>query len=71
MPRGPRESTKPAAIASAAEKEPVPKKPDAFAVPDGTAEELLRFIDGLGRQRPSGDTPEAIKEFRKKLSARC
>ena len=25
-------------------------------------------VDGLGRQRPSGETPAAIAEFRKKLS---
>lgn len=61
------EEPTPAATPAAAEKELVPEKPDPFAVPDGKAEDLLKFIDGLTRQRPSGETPEAMAEFRKKL----
>ena len=46
----------------------VPEKPNPFAVPDGNAEDLLKFIDHLARQRPSSETREAKIEFDKKWS---
>jgi thiol-disulfide isomerase/thioredoxin len=44
-----------------------PKEPDPFVVPDGTPEELLKYIRSLERQRPSSDTRQEIAEFQKKL----
>lgn len=43
-----------------------PKK-DPFEVPDGSAAELLEYIEGLKKERPEEPTREAIIAFLKKL----
>jgi thiol-disulfide isomerase/thioredoxin len=46
------------------------KKADPYAVPDGTPEELLKFIDGLKDMRPNVKTQaEVLDHFRKAYSA--
>jgi len=47
-------------------EEAKPKK-DPFAVPDGSAAELLEYIEGLKKERPEEPTREAIIAFLKKL----
>lgn len=47
-------------------EEAKPKK-DPFAVPDGSATELLEYIEGLKKERPEEPTREAIIAFLKKL----
>jgi thiol-disulfide isomerase/thioredoxin len=44
------------------------EKTDPFAVPNGTAEELLKYIEGLAKERPTADNREAMMEFFKKRS---
>jgi thiol-disulfide isomerase/thioredoxin len=46
------------------------KAADPFAVPNGTPDELLKYIKRLANQRPSSETAEAQEEFqRKRLQA--
>lgn len=47
-------------------EEAKPKK-DPFEVPDGSATELLEYIEGLKKERPEEPTREAIIAFLKKL----
>jgi thiol-disulfide isomerase/thioredoxin len=54
----------------AAQETPPPRAAaaaDAFAVPDGTPDELLNYIAILEHQRPTAETPQALAEFRTKL----
>jgi thiol-disulfide isomerase/thioredoxin len=39
-----------------------------FAVPKGTPEELLKYIEGLKQRRPTSDSKEATGKFRKELA---
>ncbi|MBN2021446.1 MAG: TlpA family protein disulfide reductase [Pirellulales bacterium] len=67
------------AMARDAPKEDTPKqeaspadetaeKPDPFAVPDGSPEELLEFIEGIGKMRPEGRDMRSVITFFRKLS---
>lgn len=38
------------------------EKPNTFAVPDGTAEELLKFIEDTRQRKPSAETEDAIAD---------
>ena len=42
---------------------PAAEKPDPFAVPNGSPEDLLKYIDGLKNERPASDSREAALEF--------
>ena len=42
------------------------EKADPFAVPSGTPEELLKYIDGLKQLRPTSDSREVEREFLEK-----
>ncbi len=42
---------------------------DPFAIPEGDAEELAGFLQGLSNARPEDRSREGIKEFGRKLSA--
>jgi thiol-disulfide isomerase/thioredoxin len=55
--------------AKPAEEPAPPAKPDPFAVPKGTPEELLKYIEELKLARPSADSGEVVLEFRKKQFA--
>jgi thiol-disulfide isomerase/thioredoxin len=58
---------KPAPPLTEAEKNKEPaKEADPFAVPDGTPEELIKYIEQLAQGRPSSDSAHAVAEFRKK-----
>jgi thiol-disulfide isomerase/thioredoxin len=61
-----KEKAPPTGAEKAAEEKPA-EKADPFAVPKGTPEELLKYIEGLKTARPSSDSLEARKEFSKKL----
>jgi hypothetical protein len=37
------------------------EKPDPFKVPDGTPEELLKYIEGLKQQRPADSSSTAAR----------
>ena len=52
---------KPAAAAKTGDK--TPAKVDPFAVPDGTAEELIKYLHGVGAMEPSAQDREHIVEF--------
>ena len=67
----------PQALAGQPNIEPQPEKPAAgakdakpaanpFAVPNGTPEELLKYVEGLKLLRPASDRPEAEMELLKK-----
>jgi thiol-disulfide isomerase/thioredoxin len=43
-------------------------QPDPFAVPDGTPEELLKYIEGLKLARPTSNSREVVLDFLKKQS---
>ncbi len=62
----PKESKAPAPKGQPLISEDLPEKPDPFRVPDGTPEELLRYIDGLRRARPDATDEASVKEFTKK-----
>ena len=49
-----------------ADKDRVEEK-DPFVVPNGTAKEMLEYIETLKTQRPTSMTPPAILEFKKKV----
>jgi thiol-disulfide isomerase/thioredoxin len=55
-----------------AKKDDAAKAPEAaadpFKVPDGTAEELLAYIEGLKDARPQGDARQDFLDFQKKLA---
>jgi thiol-disulfide isomerase/thioredoxin len=55
------EANKPAAA------KPAGPKADPFKVPNGTAEELITYLDTLGEARPEKDDPATVGAFRKKL----
>jgi thiol-disulfide isomerase/thioredoxin len=42
-------------------------KPDPFVVPDGTADELVAYLDKLGELRPEKEDPATVEAFRKRL----
>jgi len=50
-----------------AAEEPSAEQADPFAVPDGSLQELLEYVETLRQLRPSGREPEAVNQFRKKL----
>jgi thiol-disulfide isomerase/thioredoxin len=58
----------PAKGAPSADEKAPPKEPDPFVVPDGTPEELLKYIGRLYAGRPSGSSAPVVAEFRKKTS---
>ena len=58
---GAEESKKPAA-------EPPAEQPDPFLVPDGTPEELLKYIEGLKGVRPKAFDDDSVTKFRKDLA---
>lgn len=41
-------------------------KPDPFVVPNGTPEQILKYLDTLGELEPSAQDPETISQFNKK-----
>ena len=43
--------------------------PDPLVVPEGTPEELLKYIDGLKQTEPTSDSRDVVQEFLKKQSA--
>jgi thiol-disulfide isomerase/thioredoxin len=43
------------------------EKPDPFKVPDGTPEELLKYIEGLKQQRPASNDLQGILQLRAKV----
>jgi thiol-disulfide isomerase/thioredoxin len=51
---------------SAAPPAKVDAAADPFAVPKGSPEELLKYIEGLKQQRPTSDNREAVTDFLKK-----
>ncbi len=51
--------------AAAGEKD-APRAADPFVVPDGTPEDLIKYIKRLANQRPSSETAEAKEEFQRK-----
>ena len=55
-------TAKPAEESKAAEKDP-------FVVPDGTIEELQKYIDGLNKIQPSSSLRPAVAELHKKRAA--
>jgi len=44
-------------------------KPDPFVVPDGSPEQLLKYLDTLGELEPPARDPESITQFNKKAMA--
>ncbi len=48
---------------------PAPAKADPFVVPNGSPEELLKYLEGLGQLEPSGHDPASLAQFAKKMSA--
>jgi thiol-disulfide isomerase/thioredoxin len=55
------------AVWAAEPAEPPAEKPDPFKVPDGTPEELLKYIAGLRSERPEKRDRDSVMEFQKKL----
>ena len=53
--------------AEPAKEKPKAEKADPFAVPNGTPEELLKYIDGLQDQRPQATDFDSLLAFRTKL----
>ena len=51
----------------AADQSKTAEKADPFAVPEGTPEELLKYLEGLKDQRPKSMDAEGVREFRAKL----
>lgn len=49
-------------------KDKAAEKGDPFVVPNGTPEELLKYIEGLKQERPSSESREVVVEFLKKQS---
>ena len=47
--------------------EPATQEPDPFAVPDGSPQELLDFVDGLMNVRPSSNDQAGFMEYRKNI----
>ena len=43
------------------------KQPDAFAVPDGTPEEIIKYLQKLGEMMPSAQDPKTLAEFSKRV----
>jgi len=56
----------PSTKAPSAEKEP-DKQPSAFAVPDGTPEEIIQYLQKLGQVQPPAQDEKALAEFSKKV----
>jgi len=44
-------------------------KADPFAVPEGSPEQLLKYLDTLGELEPPGQDPESVAQFNKKAMA--
>jgi peroxiredoxin len=53
--------------APAKKAEPAAKQPDAFAVPDGTPEELVKFLQKLSQMTPPAQDPQTVADYSKKL----
>lgn len=45
------------------------KQPGAFAVPDGTPEEIIQYLQKLGEMRPSAQDEKTLAEFSKRVGA--
>jgi thiol-disulfide isomerase/thioredoxin len=60
------EASPPAATKEAAD-EPVTEEPDPFAVPDGSPEELLEYVEGLMDVRPKSNDMAGFAEYRKNI----
>jgi len=61
-------AAKPAESAAAAKPALKPAaKSDPFVVPDGTADELVAYLEKLGELRPEKEDPATVEAFRKRL----
>ncbi len=60
------EANQPTATKAAA-GQPTTEEPDPFAVPDGSPEELLKYVEGLRSVRPKSNDMAGMMEFRKNI----
>lgn len=65
--RGSEAPTSPVPASPTSPPKTAPAKPDPFAVPDGSPEELLKYLDSLGELDPPGKDRETVARFSRNL----